>query len=113
MIHYGILDTQNIVTGDRAGRILTGVMPTRPIGRPPEGPHGATVRSLPRRTLRWPVEAEARLRAVCQVEDRTPWEVLGEAIKDYVDRLDASTKPLVQTLAKRHAAKLRKARHES
>lgn len=67
---------------------------------------------MPRRTLRWPVEAEARLRAVAQVLDVPVWEVMATAILHYVDRLDASTKPLVQTLAKRHAAKLRKGRGE-
>jgi hypothetical protein len=47
------------------------------------------------------------LTALCVVEQRNPWEVLGDALGVYMDTLDAPTRELVAKLAKRRVRVVR------
>jgi len=73
----------------RAARATVRAMSETPRkrGRPPGGPHGQRVRDLPRRSLRWPAAAEARLQAWAwhDPEGRTAWALLELAVNAALD----------------------------
>lgn len=77
----------------------------RKMGRPPQGSLGTDgeerIRDYPKLAITVRPGTRAKLNAAAAVEQRSSWKIVDDAINQYVDRLPASDRKMVDAIAAR------------
>lgn len=80
---------------------------TKGPGRPRKGPGGVAVRALPPLTVRLPLPALARLKALAVLQGSSPSEVITEVLNTAFERVPTEDTRTLGALARREAERLR------
>ena len=76
--------------------------PKRKPGRPPAGPGGVAVRTMPQFMLRLPADTLARLKAWSAVQQVPAWRLIDQAVTAALDNLQGADAEDVRRLSRRY-----------